>query len=251
MVDPTVDVKVPVTDRGRRTRSRLVKAARLVFEESGFLEARITDIADAAGVAYGTFYTYFATKEEIFHEVAREVQQDFIISRQEAEPSDGDEQLDLYARIERANRRYLEGYARNARIMAVVEQVATFNHELLEIRKEMRIAFVERSTRAISRWQAEGLADPELDPYYAASALGSMIDRFAYVWLVLEGDFELDKAVDNLTRLWVQALNLQPQTGGHPAPSSTKQGQRGKGRGGARRADGAASGPPRTRRRTS
>lgn len=210
MVDAAVsEFKVPVTDRGRRTRSRLVEAAREVFEESGFLEARITDIAEAAGVAYGTFYTYFSTKEEIFREVAREIQQDFLRPREQH--ADDEPELDLHARIERANRRYLEGYLQNARIMAVIEQVATFNDDLLVIRREMREAFVQRSTRAIARWQAGGLVDPALDPYYAANALGSMIDRFAYVWLVLGGDFELEPAVDNLTRLWVNALQLQPR----------------------------------------
>lgn len=246
MEEPATDVKLPVTDRGRRTRLRLVESARRVFEEYGFLEARITDIAEGAGVAYGTFYTYFSTKEEIFHEVARQVQQDFLLSPTEQRD---DVELDLYARIEHANRRYLEGYVRNARIMAVVEQVATFNDELLEIRKEMRVTFVERSTRAIRRWQAEGLADPHLDAYYAASALGSMIDRFAYVWLVLGGDFELDKAVENLTRLWVQALSLQCALPEAPDTGSARS--RGKASAAPRRADNASSTRPRQRRRSS
>lgn len=112
-------------------------------------------------------------------------------------------------RVERANRRYLESYCTNARLMAVIEQVSTISPELLGIRQEVRTAFVERSRRAIARWQDEGYADPDLDPYYAASALGSMVDRFAYVWLVLGGDFELEQAVQTLTRLWVQALDLR------------------------------------------
>lgn len=196
----------PVTDRGRRTRSRLLAAARQVFEDDGFLEARIVDIAETAGVSYGTFYTYFATKEEIFLEVARTVQQEV----SPLAPGEvAQEELDLYTRLEHANRRYLEGYARNARMLAVIEQVATFNEELLQSRRDARVAFVDRSTRSIRRWQAEGLADPVLDPYYAASALGSMVDRFAYVWFVLGGEFELEKAVANLTRLWAHALQLE------------------------------------------
>lgn len=235
MADPVAEPKRPVTDRGRRTRSRLVDSAREVFEEHGFLDARITDIAERAGVAYGTFYTYFDSKEAIFDEVARQVQRDFLFSS-DGRDEDGRLPLGLYERIERANRRYLEGYARNARIMAVMEQVATFNDELLEIRKEMRVAFVERSTRAIQRWQADGLADVALDPCYAASALGSMVDRFAYVWLVLGGDFELDKAVANLTRLWVQALALSCEPPTAPtAPAAPTRSRRASG--GRRRGD--------------
>ena len=61
------------TPRGLRTRARLVGAARQVFEKIPFRQARLTDITAAAGVAAGTFYTYFDSKEEIFREVADEV----------------------------------------------------------------------------------------------------------------------------------------------------------------------------------
>lgn len=207
MAEPVQDaVKVPSTDRGRRTRARVVEAARRVFERSGFLDARINDIADEAGVAYGTFYTYFSTKEDVFREVAQVLQAE-MLQRRPHEETPARSLLPI-ERVERANRRYLESYVINARLMAVVEQVSTISPELLEIRQEVRTAFVERSRRAIARWQEEGYADPDLDPYYAASALGSMVDRFAYVWLVLGGDFELERAVQTLTRLWVQALDL-------------------------------------------
>lgn len=204
------DDKTPKTERGRRTRAALIEAARHVFEESGFLEARIADVADRAGMAHGSFYTYFATKEDVFREVTLSVQNDAIRDDLKDDPASSEDlTLGLVQRIERANRRYLESYVRNARIMAVIEQVATFNAELRDIRREVRDAYVERSTRAIARWQEHGLADPNLDPYYAANALGAMVDRFAYVWLVLGEDFELDKSVATLTRLWVQAIDLK------------------------------------------
>ena len=219
------EAKVPRTRRGRETRAKLIQAARAIFEADGFPDARITDIAKEAGVAYGSFYTYFPTKEAIFREVALAMQHEMLSDRDG--PSDGEPEADadprvdadgasrslrLYDRVERANRLYLESYERNARLMAVLEQVALFNDELLAIRREMRQAFVDRSTAAIARWQRAGLVDPELDPRYAASALGSMVDRFAYVWFVLDGDFEIDAAVANLTRLWIQALGMTVDT---------------------------------------
>ena len=220
------EAKVPRTRRGRETRAKLIQAARAIFEADGFPDARITDIAKEAGVAYGSFYTYFPTKEAIFREVALAMQHEMLSERDRpsddaVDPADPDAGVDagaasrslrLYDRVERANRLYLESYERNARLMAVLEQVALFNDELLAIRREMRQAFVDRSTAAIARWQRAGLVDPELDPRYAASALGSMVDRFAYVWFVLDGDFEIDAAVANLTRLWIQALGMTVDT---------------------------------------
>ena len=43
-----------------------MRAAKRIFERDGFLDARITDITAAAGTATGSFYKYFASKEEIF-----------------------------------------------------------------------------------------------------------------------------------------------------------------------------------------
>jgi AcrR family transcriptional regulator len=215
--------KTPLTLRGHRTRAKLIEAARVVFENDGFADARITDITREAGMSYGSFYTYFTTKEEVFGEVAREMQREMLLAEmgspaeEPVDPADaaGDaagSPMRIYDVVARANRRYLRSYERHARLMAVIEQVALHNEELYNIRREVRGAFVDRSTRAIARWQAAGLADPALDPGYAASALGSMVDRFGYVWFVLGGSFEMDKAVDNLTRLWVQALGMSIDT---------------------------------------
>src|SRR5581483_1371344 len=59
----------PTTSRGRRTRSALVAAAREAFEELGFRDARISDIAQRAGTSYGVFYHYFDSKESILLEL--------------------------------------------------------------------------------------------------------------------------------------------------------------------------------------
>ena len=49
-----------------------------MFERDGFLEARITDIAARAGVAAGSFYTYFTSKEEAFAAVIEELSEEML-----------------------------------------------------------------------------------------------------------------------------------------------------------------------------
>ena len=61
--------------KGIETRARLLGAAKEVFEQDGFLDARISDIAERAGLSHGSFYHYFESKEEVFREVAAEVEQ--------------------------------------------------------------------------------------------------------------------------------------------------------------------------------
>src|SRR4051812_17298437 len=60
----------PRSAKGERTRARIIEAAKSVFEDQGFLDARITDIAERAELSHGSFYTYFDSKEDVFLEVA-------------------------------------------------------------------------------------------------------------------------------------------------------------------------------------
>jgi AcrR family transcriptional regulator len=58
-----------LSSRGAATRQRLLEAAERCFSELGWTDASIVKITEAAGVAQGTFYLYFASKQEIFREV--------------------------------------------------------------------------------------------------------------------------------------------------------------------------------------
>ncbi len=58
--------KVPRTERGRRTQQAILDAAAQEFGERGFHDASISDITRRAGVALGSFYTYFDSKDAVF-----------------------------------------------------------------------------------------------------------------------------------------------------------------------------------------
>ena len=60
------NAKHPRTARGERTRRKLLDAAAAEFAENGFYEGSISAITRRAGVALGTFYTYFDSKDAIF-----------------------------------------------------------------------------------------------------------------------------------------------------------------------------------------
>lgn len=55
--------------KGEVTRRRLLDAAESVFAELGYHDASIVRITETAGVAQGTFYIYFESKQQIFEEV--------------------------------------------------------------------------------------------------------------------------------------------------------------------------------------
>jgi len=58
--------KTPRTERGRRTLRKLLDASAIEFGEKGFHEASVSSITRRAGVALGSFYTYFDSKDALF-----------------------------------------------------------------------------------------------------------------------------------------------------------------------------------------
>ncbi|MCW3024096.1 MAG: putative HTH-type transcriptional regulator YdgC [Conexibacter sp.] len=196
---------LPRSARGRRTRQAVITAARAVFERDGFLDARISDITEEAGVASGSFYTYFDSKEAVFAAVVEEVQDQMLHPHLAAM----DRETDIVAAIEANNRAYLMEYKRNAKLMALFEQVAQIDDDFRTMRRNRGYAFAERSARTIRRLQEEGRADPELDPMVAALAIGGMVGRMAYSVYVLGQKVPFEKLVQTLTRLWVNALQLR------------------------------------------
>jgi AcrR family transcriptional regulator len=65
-MNQAASAKLPKTSRGRKTRDKLLQAAEVEFGKKGFHEASISGITHQAGVALGTFYTYFESKEAIY-----------------------------------------------------------------------------------------------------------------------------------------------------------------------------------------
>ncbi|KQN35626.1 TetR family transcriptional regulator [Sphingomonas sp. Leaf407] len=58
--------KTPRTERGRRTQRAILDAAATEFGEKGFHDGSVSGITRRAGVALGSFYTYFDSKDAVF-----------------------------------------------------------------------------------------------------------------------------------------------------------------------------------------
>ncbi|MEO6793638.1 MAG: TetR/AcrR family transcriptional regulator [Mycobacterium sp.] len=202
--------QLPATVRGARTRAALVAAARKVFERDGYLDAKLTDIAKAAGCATGSFYTYFTNKEEIFAAVLEQTQQDMMHPGM-GRVSGTD---DPYAVLEASNRAYLEAYRRNAKLMGLLEQVSQVDPKFRDFRSRRADAFIDRNAAGIADLQERGIADADVDPLLASRALSGMVSRLAYSIFVAGevpdssgGDFET--LVATVTRLWANALQFR------------------------------------------
>jgi AcrR family transcriptional regulator len=199
----------PRSRKGAATRARLVQAAKAVFEEDGFLDARISDIAERAGLSHGSFYHYFESKEQIFREVAmaigdvlqRPMYTSVFNSSTASSPAE---------RIRAASRDFLARYRDEARIIGVIEMVARYDPRLTTVRFEHQEADRRRAVKAMRRMQLQGWADPSIDPDVALSAMSAMMNRFAEMWFVQKlFEFDFEAGVDQLVRLCLNALQLE------------------------------------------
>jgi|SRR5215469_5627958 len=219
-VPPLADVThlktLPTSARGQRTRAALVAAARRVFERDGYLDARLTDITADAKCSTGSFYTYFASKEEILQAVIETAQDDMLhpgagrLSAEEASPE---------AIIRASNRAYFEAYKRNAKLMMILEQVAGVDPKFREVRRRRSQTFAHRNAKGIAALQERGLVDAGLDPVLTSLALSGMVSRMAYYTFCLGDEVPMDDLVDICTRLWVNALQMSPEARDDAWPS--------------------------------
>jgi AcrR family transcriptional regulator len=195
------------TGRGKKTRSEIIAAARRVFERSGYFEANVEAIVTEAGVARGSFYTYFPSKVEVFQVIASEAIFQIMDSVGEA---DDERNVDAHVRLERSNRRYLEAFKSNARIYTLFDQVAATDPVVRDLHLRSRRFHIARVASTIGRWQARGLADASIDATTTAAALVSMTSHFAH-WLYVGGDDQYDEetAIRTLTDIWIRATGLR------------------------------------------
>jgi AcrR family transcriptional regulator len=208
----------PRSRKGAQTRARLLAAAKEIFEENGFLDARISDIAERAGLSHGSFYHYFDSKEEVFREVAEAVE-DQLSAPMGSVILDPTSDATPLERIRRGIRLHMESYQREARIMGVIEQVSRYDEDVKAARAKRRRHYANQVEEAIRQLQRHQLMDPALDPVITAAVLGSMTSRFPEAWFV-EGSVEcgFDEGVEHLTRVFVNALGLK-----HDAESARRR----------------------------
>jgi AcrR family transcriptional regulator len=195
---------VPLTDRGRRTRTALLLAARRVFEERGYDDTRMSDIARAAQVSHGTVYTYFDSKDEVLREACASFIEDVLAAIRVPDDMRADPSLRLYE----GHRRYLEAYSTNARMLEVVEQAARVVPYFRDLVEHLRAVFLERAAGGLRDFQSRGLADPALDPQMVAPALVGMAEAFARRWHELGEQYAVDEVARLLATLWLRAAGV-------------------------------------------
>ncbi len=209
-----------LTARGVRSRSALLEAARRLFQSKGYANTKIADITREAGRALGSFYSYFANKEDLLEQLAQDFKAE-IDARVTQIDLTGGEPYDVVRELCAV---YWASYQRHAAELAGIFQASMMSERFAErwrgIRADARTNLAA-GIRSVAR--SGGAANPEPDA--TASALGSMMDYFCYVWLVEGGEAGRRSipdavAIDTMARVVYRTVFAAPEPGAPRDPAS-------------------------------
>ncbi len=195
-------IRPAVTDK----RGAILRAAIRVFANNGYFNSKVADIAREAGVADGTVYLYFKSKEEILHSIFDRSMEEAIAEgrKQLADISDPREKLRRIALL------HLERLGAD-RDLAVVFQVelrgSTKFMEEFSAAGFAEYLGVIRST--IEEGQRAGVFRSELNAKVAAKVLFGALDEMATNWILSKRRYKLPPMVDIVLDVFFNGVSIK------------------------------------------
>jgi len=190
---------MPVADK----REAILKAATEVFARNGFFQSQVADVAREAGVAAGTVYLYFRSKDDLLVSLFERTMRDAIAEGRAALEG----VTDPRERLTRIARLHLERLGRD-RDLAVVFQV--------ELRQSTK--FMERFSSTFLRdylglirdtlamGQSAGQFRSDINPTIAAKIFFGALDEMATNWMLSRRRYSLPAQADTIVDLFINGV---------------------------------------------
>ena len=191
-------------------REAILKAATQVFARNGFFQSQVADIARAAGVAAGTVYLYFRSKDDLLVSLFDRTMREAIAQGRSALEGIADPR----ERLLRIARLHLERLGRD-RDLAVVFQV--------ELRQSTK--FMERFSsthlrdyiglirETIAAGQEAGQFRAGVNPTIAAKVFFGALDEMATNWMLSRRRYSLAAEADVVVDLFVNGVGAETPAG--------------------------------------
>lgn len=200
---PSAAARRTKLDAPMSKRDAILRAAIDVFAERGYFNAQVADIARVAGVAAGTVYLYFRSKDDLLISIFERGMREAIV---EGEALVAD-LADPRARLRRFARLHLARLGRD-RNLAIVFQV--------ELRQSTK--FMERFSStllrdylgllrtAIADGQRDGLFRADIKPTVAAKLLFGALDEMATNWILSQRRYKLAPMADQVLDIFLHLI---------------------------------------------
>ena len=196
---PTADKRVAILD-----------AATAVFAKRGFFNAQVADVARAAGIAAGTVYLYFRSKDEILTSIFDRTMKEAIDEGRDAlkDVRDPVERLRQIARLHLTRL----GSDRNLAIVFQIElrQTTKFMERFSKTGLRDYLAVIQQT---IEEGQARGVFRKSLNARTASKVFFGALDELATNWILSRRRYALDAQADEIVDMLVGGLGT-PAKGG-------------------------------------
>jgi AcrR family transcriptional regulator len=195
--------------QGRETVRKLLEAGLIEFDERGFQGVRVDDVVRRAKTSHGTFYLYFANKDDLFKTLLRDALREMeIITGDFPVVTRNDAGRDaLRAWIER----FCDTYAAHATVIRILSQADIVGEEVWGDGLQLFFRLAEAITQgmtAASRTGQDSDADggrPEHAELTAVACL-MMLERVNYL-LSVEVRLPREEMLDRLSAIIYAAFN--------------------------------------------
>ncbi len=158
-------------------KSQILRAARAVFIEKGFLAARVEDVAKRASLSKGAVYFYFSSKRELFMALVQEEHEQTYSFLDDAE-EDGRPAAVKLLDLGQKYLDYFAGLKSPPRFFLMMCEQGIRDDEIREECQAVHERFVDASARILAQGMAEG-SFREADPHAVAQLLKALIDGMA------------------------------------------------------------------------
>ncbi|HXU72480.1 MAG TPA: TetR/AcrR family transcriptional regulator [Polyangia bacterium] len=198
----------PPAPEGKR--ERILEAAIKVFAAEGFYNAKVSQIAHEAGVADGTIYLYFKSKDDLLINLFEDRMERVNANLREAI----DTESTAVARLKRIVKLHLELVEANRDMAEVISVELRQSSKFIREYSNPKFAeFLRTIAGAVVEGQRTGELRTAIDPYVFARALFGALDEIALAWLVKhpgsKASIELPRAAEQLGDLFIDGLRAR------------------------------------------
>lgn len=192
--------------KARRTVQSILDSARELFLDRGYVSTAVEDITSAAGVSRATFWTYFATKQDVLRALGENAEdQGLALAREFAE-------LPAAASLDAVTRwvhYYLQFLDVHGAFINASFQAAYTDPELRQWQLSAELGGAEVLGKGLLNLQG-GKALRGTDPTIQGLGILSMLERFWYQWRVGGMDLDEDSVARSMAQLIWGAAQRQP-----------------------------------------
>jgi len=194
----------PARNGSTGKRESILRAATRVFARNGYFNSKVADIASAAGVADGTVYLYFKSKEEILHSI-------FDQNMAEAIAADRkliDKLSDPREKLRRIAALHLERLGADRDLAVVFQVELRGSTKFMEEFSAAGFAEYLGLLRAIfEEGQRAGVFRKELNAKVAAKIFFGALDEMATNWIISKRSYKLEPMADVVMDVFLNGVS--------------------------------------------